>query len=129
GIRHQLQAEPAPSAWLARPELARGLDALAAAGLPFELMLRPEQFDAAVRVVRANPTVRFVLDHLGKPPVRDGRPAAWSAGLRELARQPNVTAKLSGLVTMADPRGWTVADLRPWVEIAVEAFGPARLMF
>jgi L-fuconolactonase len=129
GVRHQLQAEPSPSSWLARPELGRGLEALAAAGLAFELMIRPEQFDAALAVVRAHPEVRFVVDHLGKPPISGGRLEPWRTGLRRLARQPNVTAKLSGLVTMADPDGWTVAELRPWVDAAVEAFGPARLMF
>lgn len=129
GIRHQLQAEPAPAQWLRSPQVGAGLRALAAAGLPFDLMLRPEQFDAALDAARAHPEMIFVVDHLGKPPIDSGALAPWAHGLRRLAGEPNVSAKLSGLVTVADLDRWQVSDLRPYVDVALEAFGPSRLMF
>jgi L-fuconolactonase len=129
GIRHQLQAEPAPAAWLQRVDVGAGLGCLGEAGLVFDLMIRPEQFDAAVEVVRAHPGLTFVVDHLGKPPIVSGPLEPWEAGLRRLAYEPNVACKLSGLVTVADRDTWTVDDLRPYVDVALDAFGPSRMMF
>jgi L-fuconolactonase len=73
-------------------------------------------------------TVLFALDHLGKPPIADGGLDRWRRMIAPVARHDNVTAKLSGLVTEAGP-AWTAADLRPYVEIAFDLFGPHRLMF
>jgi L-fuconolactonase len=128
GIRSQVQGEPDPG-YLDRPEVRRGLRTVDAAGLAFDLVIRADQLPAAARLARDLPQVRFVLDHLGKPPIGDGGLEAWAGPLRDLAAAPNVTAKLSGLVTEADRTGWTVDDLRPYVRTAVEAFGPDRLMF
>ncbi len=71
----------------------------------------------------------FVLDHCAKPPVATGELEPWASRIRELARHDNVTCKLSGLVTEADWASWRVADLRPYVEVVLAAFGPDRLMF
>jgi predicted TIM-barrel fold metal-dependent hydrolase len=81
------------------------------------------------RAAAAVPELTFVLDHLGKPPIASGRTDPWEADLRGLAALPNTSAKLSGLVTESDWRRWQVADLRPYADIALDAFGPARLMF
>lgn len=97
------------------------------AGLVYDLLVRPHQFPAAVTAVRARPEVTFVLDHLGKPPIASGQLEPWATGLATLAREPNVVAKVSGLVTEA-ARPWRVADLRPYVETALTTFGPDRLM-
>ncbi|MFB6785033.1 amidohydrolase family protein [Streptomyces sp. NPDC056352] len=128
GIRHQVQGEDDPD-WLLRPDVDRGLAAVAAAGLAYDLVLRPEQLPSAVAAARARPELTLVLDHLGKPPVRPRAQDTWAADLRSLARLPNTVAKLSGLVTEADRYYWTPADLRPFVMTALEAFGPRRLMF
>jgi L-fuconolactonase len=128
GVRHQAQAEPDPAAWLTSPAVRRGLAELERAALPFDLMLRPEQLAAAVAVVRAHPSLQFVLDHLGKPPIAAGRVEPWAALVRRLATEPNVCGKLSGLQTLAAP-GWTDADLAPYVDVALEAFGAGRLLF
>ncbi|WP_439681141.1 amidohydrolase family protein [Embleya sp. MST-111070] len=128
GIRHQVQGEADPN-WLLRPEVDRGLAAVGAAGLAYDLVLRPEQLPAAIEAARARPELTFVLDHLGKPPIRSRRPGTWAAELRALARLPNTVAKLSGLVTEADRHAWTLTDLRPAVSVALDAFGPQRLMF
>ncbi|GAA0274721.1 amidohydrolase family protein [Cryptosporangium japonicum] len=128
GVRHLVQAEPDPR-WLLRPDVQRGVRAVGARGLVYDLLTLPPQLPAAIELVNTLPDVRFVLDHLSKPPLATGALAAWEADLRELATAPNVVAKLSGLVTEADWASWTLADLRPAVEVAVEAFGPSRLMF
>ncbi|MGI5215546.1 amidohydrolase family protein [Plantactinospora sp. CA-290183] len=130
GIRSQVQGEPDPD-YLDRPEVRAGLRTVAAAGLAFDLVIRADQLPSAARVAEAVPELRFVLDHLGKPRIRAGAAghAEWAGPLGALAARPNVTAKLSGLVTEADWRRWTVTDLRPYVGTAVERFGPERLMF
>jgi L-fuconolactonase len=91
-------------------------------------MIRPEHFPAAVESVRAHPSLRFVLDHLGKAPIASGQLEPWASGLRRLAAEPNVWCKLSGIHTIAAP-GATYPDLEPFVEVALEAFTPARLVF
>jgi len=128
GVRHQALAETDPAAWLRSPDVQRGLSVLAARGLPFDLMFRPEHFPAVVEAVRAHPSLRFVLDHLGKAPIASGELEPWASGLRELAAEPNVGCKLSGIHTIAAP-GAGYADLAPFVEVAMEAFTPARVMF
>ncbi|MFI7402470.1 amidohydrolase family protein [Streptomyces sp. NPDC049541] len=128
GIRHQVQGEPDPE-WLLRPDVRRGLAALAEAGLVYDLVVLPHQLPACTRAAADLPQLTFVLDHLGKPPIASGVLKPWAADLRALAALPNTTAKLSGLVTEAAPGSWTVDDLRPYTDTALEAFGPTRLMF
>lgn len=128
GIRHQALAEADPAAWLRSPAVQRGLSALCARGLPFDLMFRPEHFPAVIETVRAHPSLRFVLDHLGKAPIASGQVEPWASGLRGLAAEPNVWCKLSGIHTIAAPDA-TYADLAPFVEVALEAFTPARVVF
>ena len=71
----------------------------------------------------------MVIDHLSKPEIKHRRFDAWRADLQAAAAWPNIYCKLSGLITEADWRSWTVADLKPYVQAAVELFGPQRLMF
>ncbi|OXM63316.1 amidohydrolase family protein [Amycolatopsis vastitatis] len=127
GIRHLVQAEPDPR-WLEREDVLAGLAAVRDAGLVYDLLVVPHQFPAATAAVRALPDLTFVLDHLAKPPIASGDLEPWATGLATLAREPNVVAKLSGLVTEADRQHWTPADLRPYADTALEAFGPDRLM-
>jgi L-fuconolactonase len=126
GVRHLVQDEPDDD-WLARPDVLRGLRAVGEAGLVYDLLTFPRQLPAAVRAVSATPGLVFVLDHCSKPPIASGALEPWAGELRALARLPNVVCKLSGLVTEAAP-DWTVADLRPYAEVVLDAFGPARLM-
>jgi L-fuconolactonase len=128
GLRHQVQSEPDPD-WLTRPGVLRGLAAVARAGLVYDLVITCGQLGQATRAAAAVPDLQFVLDHLGKPPIASGRTEPWARDLRGLAALPNTSAKLSGLVTEADWHRWQVADLRPYAEVALDAFGPARLMF
>ncbi|MER5268808.1 amidohydrolase family protein [Actinosynnema sp. NPDC002837] len=128
GVRHLVQGEPDPR-WLTRPDVRRGLRAVAEAGLAYDLLTLVHQLPAAIETVRALPGATFVLDHLSKPPIAAGDLEPWASLLRGLAAEPNVTCKLSGMVTEADPVGWTVADLRPYADVVLDAFGPSRVMF
>jgi L-fuconolactonase len=130
GIRDQVQARPEPD-YLERAAVRRGIAAVGAAGLAFDLVVRADQLPACAALARALPDVRFVLDHLGKPRIAAGAAglADWRGPLSDLVACPNVTVKLSGLVTEANWAQWTVDDLRPFVAHAVDAFGPDRCMF
>ena len=127
-MRHLVQDEPDPD-WLRRPDVTRGLRAVADAGLRYELLVYPHQLPAAVAAVTALPDAPFVLDHCAKPPIAEGGREPWATGIGDLARRENVTCKLSGLVTEADWTQWTVDGLRPYVDLMLDAFGPARVMF
>ncbi|MBB5892188.1 amidohydrolase family protein [Kutzneria kofuensis] len=127
GIRHLVQGESDPE-WLIRDDVLRGLKAVGEAGLLYELLTYPHQLPAAIRAAAELPGTSFVLDHCSKPPITTGELEPWETRLRALAALPNVTCKLSGLVTEAS-KDWTVADLRPYVEVVLDAFGPDRLMF
>lgn len=128
GIRHQVHDEPDPE-WLLRPDVRRGLRAVAEAGLAYDLLVRPRELPAALEVVRAMPEVRFVIDHLAKPPIRAGALEPWAGLIRPFGPLDNAWCKVSGLATEADWRTWRVDDLAPYVRHAVDVFGPARLMF
>ncbi|SEF84691.1 L-fuconolactonase [Nonomuraea solani] len=128
GVRHGVQSEPDPN-WLNRPGVRRGLAAVAAAGLAYDLLTLPHQLPAAIDTVAALPGLTFVLDHLSKPPIAAGELEPWRSRIAELAAHPNVYCKLSGMVTEADWAAWRVADLRPYAEVVLEAFGPGRVMF
>jgi len=127
GIRHLVQDEPDPD-WLGRPDVRRGLRAVGAAGLAYDLLIRPLQLPAALAVTSALDEVRFVLDHGAKPDIASGRLEPWASLIRELAARPNVVAKVSGLVTEAGP-AWRPDQIAPYVDHLLDCFGPGRLMF
>ncbi|MET4926187.1 amidohydrolase family protein [Streptomyces sp. PSRA5] len=128
GIRHQVQGEPDPE-WLLRRDVTRGLAAVAAAGLAYDLVVLPHQLPAATAVTALLPQLTFVLDHLGKPPVASGGLEPWAGHIRALAARPNAVCKVSGMVTEAEWDSWTADTLRPYTETVLDAFGSARLMF
>lgn len=126
GLRHQVQGEADPR-WLMRPDVLRGLAAVARAGLVFELLILNHQLPAAIELVKYLPEGRFVLAHLGKPSIALGEFEPWASQVRELSLYDNVSCKLSGMVTEASA-SWTVADLEPYAAHALDVFGPDRLM-
>jgi L-fuconolactonase len=128
GVRHVVQDEPDPR-FLLGEDFVRGLRQLHAFGLTYDLLLYPQQLPAAVELVAAMPEQPFVLDHLAKPRIKAGQLEPWRRDIEALARHPHVCCKLSGLVTEAAWRGWRRADFTPYLDVAVAAFGPERLMF
>jgi len=129
GIRHQVHDEPDAS-WLLRDDVQRGIAAVGAAGLVYDVLVRTRELPAALATVRAHPEMRFVIDHAAKPRVAGGAwDIAWEMALAPLADEPNVSCKLSGLVTEADWKTWTREQLRPYLERVLDWFGPGRCMF
>jgi L-fuconolactonase len=128
GFRHIAQAEP-DDGFLAHADFVRGVAHLRGSRFTYDILIYPQQFPAALELVARLPELRFVLDHLAKPEVKSKRISSWAKQIREIARNANVYCKLSGLVTEADWRHWRPDDLKPYVEVVCEAFGPERLMF
>ena len=128
GIRHQVHDEP-DAAWLTRSDVQRGIRAVGAAGLAYDLLVRARELPAALELGRSLTDVRFVVDHLAKPPIAAGSVEPWSTLIGGFATLDNVACKVSGLVTEADWATWRVQDLRPYVDLAVEVFGAGRLLF
>lgn len=128
GIRHVTQDEPDDD-FIVRPDVLRGLRVLEKHGMPFDLLVYVRQLCHAAPLAQALPDLPMVVDHLGKPDVAGRAVADWLPPFRAAARQPNVYCKLSGLVTEAEWKSWTSEDLKPYVQEALEAFGPQRCMF
>jgi L-fuconolactonase len=127
GIRHQVHDEP-DLRWLCRDDVRAGLVAVADAGLVYDLLTKTPHLPAALETVQALPQLSFVVDHISKP-VIGGDLDPWASELRALAAQPNVTCKLSGMVTEASWTDWKVSDLQPYADVVLDAFGPDRVMF
>lgn len=128
GIRHLIHDEPDPD-WLLQDTVIEGLRLLAAADLPFDVVaVLPRHLEHVPVLAERVPGLRMVIDHLAKPPIREKGWEPWASLLARAAACPGVYAKVSGLNTAAAP-DWTGEDLRPYVEHAVELFGPDRLMF
>jgi L-fuconolactonase len=128
GIRHQVQDEPDPE-WLLRADVRRGLQAVAAAGLVYDLLLLPVHLPAALQVADELDALALVVDHGAKPPIAAGGWEPWSSDLAALAARERVHCKLSGLVTEAPWDGWREAGIERYAMRLLELFGPARLMF
>ena len=128
GVRHQVHDETDPN-WLDRADVRRGIAKVGRHGLVYELLVRPRELPAAIRLVEDHGDQDFVLDHIAKPPIASGRIEPWKSQMRRFAAQPHVACKLSGLVTEADRRRWTVNDLRPYADVVLESFGPERVLF
>lgn len=127
GFRHVAQAEP--DDFLSRPEVIRGIRQLAAFDFAYDILIYPSQLKAALHLVREVPEVKFVVDHLAKPSITKGEITRWSNWMTELAKQPNVHCKLSGMVTETDWHNWSKKDFFPYLNVAFEQFGPDRLLF
>ncbi|QJD79239.1 amidohydrolase family protein [Spirosoma rhododendri] len=127
GFRHVAQAEP--NDFLARPAIVAGIRQLAEFGFTYDILIYPNQLKAALHLVREVPEVSFVVDHIAKPYVKTGEITRWSNFMTQLAAQPNVQCKLSGLVTEADWQNWSKRDFFPYLNVLFDRFGPDRLMF
>ena len=128
GLRHWLGASNDVE-YMFGDALHKGMALLGATQLSFDLMLWPPQLASAPAFVDRYPNQIFVLDHFAKPYIRTRQLEPWRSQLRELARRPNVYCKVSGLCTEADWQAWQVADLVPYLDAALEAFTPRRLLF
>jgi L-fuconolactonase len=128
GIRHQVHDEPDPG-WLLRADVRRGLAAVQASGLAYDLLVRSRELPAALDLVRTFPDCRFVVDHIAKPNIKAHEIEPWATRMQQLIPYSNVWVKLSGMAEEADWANWSAADLKPYVDRLLDWFGPARLMF
>ncbi len=112
-----------------RPIFRENLRRLSGAGRPFDLCVRPDQLDKAIALADACPDLAFVLDHCGAQSITPRVQPLWRAKIAEIAKRPNVTVKLSGVVAYADPKTWVLDDLRPTVEQAIGLFGWDRVVW
>jgi predicted TIM-barrel fold metal-dependent hydrolase len=127
GVRRLIQDEPVE--FVCDPGFVDGVRRLSAHGFVMDLCIRHHQLDEIARLVGRCPEVLFVLDHLAKPVVASGEFGAWAAALARVAAYPNVRCKLSGLATQAPPQLRSLDGLRPWLDHALDVFGPGRCMF
>ena len=128
GVRHVVQDEP-DDQFMLRQDFQRGIAALRRFGLTYDLLIFPRQLPAAIALAQKFPEQPFVLDHLAKPPIKDGALSPWREQIRELAKLPNVACKVSGMVTEAHWQDWRADDFKPYLDVVFEVFGPGRLMF
>jgi len=128
GVRHLVESEPAED-WLVQPEVLRGLQTLAVHGVSYDLLVHTRHLKHARTVAENIPELRLVIDHMAKPPIARGEIKEWAQEIKAVAAFPNVYCKLSGLVTEANLTSWSPEDLRPFVDCALEYFGPRRMMF
>lgn len=127
-VRHVVQGEPDPEFILGN-DFNRGISALKDFNLVYDILILERQLPNTIRFVDRHPNQQFVLDHVAKPCIKAGELEPWAANLRELARRPNVSCKISGMVTEADYRSWTAEQLQPYFDVVLEAFGPKRLLY
>ncbi len=128
GIRHVLHDEP-DDRYMLREDFNRGIKSLTQLRLAYDILIFEKHLPIAVELVDRHPQQVFVVDHVAKPKIRENVIEPWRTNLRELAKRRNVYCKISGMVTEADFTRWTPAQLQPYFDTALEAFGPRRLMF
>jgi L-fuconolactonase len=128
GFRHVAQAEP-DDHFLLRADFVHGIGCLTESDFTYDILIYPRQLPVAIELAAKFPTQRFVLDHMAKPSLRAAQLKPWAKYLAELGQSLNVYCKVSGLVTEADWNNWRPEAFRPYLDVAMEAFGPDRLMF
>ncbi len=128
GVRRNIQDETEPDYCL-RPDFVAGVRLLAEYNLSFDLCIKHWQLPGVTELVRRCPNTAFILDHLGKPDIKQQQRDSWQADLHTLAELPNVVCKISGMVTEADHERWLPTDLEPFVNVALDLFGEDRVLF
>lgn len=127
GIRHIVQSEE-DDRFLLRPDFLRGVGLLEEFDLTYDILIYPRHLQVAAEFAARFPRLRFVLDHLAKPLIRQGDLQPWENDLKELARLPNVFCKVSGMVTEANWNNWKPEDISPYLDVVFDSFGADRLM-
>jgi L-fuconolactonase len=127
GVRHIVQDEPDDN-FMLRPDFMKGIEVLQTLDLTYDILVYPKQLHTAVHLAARFPDMRFVLDHIAKPLIKNKIISPWKEDIKELAQCPNVFCKLSGMVTEADWAGWKHDDFLPYLDVVFEEFTPGRLM-
>jgi L-fuconolactonase len=128
GFRHVVQAEKDPN-FLSRTDFLKGVQLLETFDFSYDLLIYSNQLYAGIEFCKKNANQRIVLDHLAKPPIRTGNVSEWKKYIAEFKNLTHVSAKISGLITEAEWYAWDEKDIINIIEVALEVFGPDRLMF
>lgn len=128
GIRHMIQSEPDPE-FMLRKDFQRGIALLMDYQLTYDILIDDRLLPVTTSFVEKFPDQKFVLDHIAKPPIKAGKLYPWETNIRQLAKNTHVNCKISGLVTEADWNSWKEDDIKPFLDVVFDAFGPDRLMF
>lgn len=128
GVRHVVQGEPDPE-FILRSDFNHGISLLKKYSLVYDILIVERQLPNTIKFVDQHPDQVFVLDHIAKPMISKNELSPWKENIQELAKRENVSCKISGMVTEADFNIWTPAQLQPYFDVIIEAFGPDRLLF
>lgn len=128
GYRHVLQGET-NRALMLEPAFKRGISLLKQFGYTYDLLIFRDQLHYASELCATFPEQSFVLDHIAKPNIRNQTLQDWIPGIQELAKNPDVYCKVSGMVTEANWQNWKNEDFVPYLDVVFECFGIERLMF
>ena len=127
GVRHVIHDEP-DDEFMLRPAFLRGISLLQYYNLTYDILIFPKHLFNTIHFVNKFPNQKFVIDHMAKPLISEGTLEPWASLMTEIARQQNVWCKLSGMVTEADWKNWTMDNFTRYLEVVYQAFGPDRLM-
>jgi L-fuconolactonase len=127
-VRHVIQDEK-DDQYILREDFNAGVSLLNKHGLAYDILIFDRHLPYAIQFVDRHPNQRFIVDHIAKPRIREGAVLPWRDNLREIAKRPNIWCKISGVVTEADHQHWTEAQLRFYIDTAIDAFSPKRVMF
>lgn len=128
GFRHILQAEP-DEQFMLRKNFIQGISRLQKFNFTYDLLIKPQHLSHALKLIRQFPEQKFVIDHIAKPDIANGHYKDWAIGMKALSACENVWCKFSGMVTEANWKEWTQHDILPYMNLVLEVFGPARLMY
>lgn len=128
GFRHVVQGESDPN-FLLRPNFLAGISKLEEYGFTYDILVFPHQLLSVLEFVKKFPNINFVIDHIAKPSIKDGFYDGWALLMKEIGKQENVYCKLSGMCTEADYKTWTPAQLKPYMQLVLDAFGTDKVMY
>ena len=128
GFRHVLQGE-ANRALMLQPKFLNGIGKLAKHSFTYDILIFPDQIKYIPQLVSLFPSQKFVIDHIAKPLIKEGKTDEWKKEIQAIARCENVWCKISGLVTEADWKSWKPENFTPYLDVVTEAFGTKRIMF
>jgi len=127
GWRHVVQGEP--DDFLLRKDFQRGIQALQPFGYTYDVLIYHHQLKPALEFVSLFPEQKFVIDHCAKPDIRAKSIDTWKVHMKEMAKHPNVSCKISGLLTETRWKQWSPADFYPYLDVIFEAFGTDRILY
>lgn len=128
GFRHVIEGEPNGD-FLSTDEFLRGIESLTKFDYTYDLLIRPRHYKSTLSCVKSNPNQKFMLDHIAKPPIKSQEFEDWAIFIEELASNPNVYCKISGLATEADWTNWKLDHFSQYIDHVIKSFGKNRICF